>query len=219
MSDGEPEVPRTPPPPSYTDDEGELAVRIARDTVDSAASGKQSKAFQIPAKFNEKCGVFVTLNTWPKEELRGCIGYPQPIFPLAKALIKAAEGATEDPRFPPLRREELDGIVVEVSIMTPPELVQVKKTKDYPREIAVGVDGLIAAQGPYKGLLLPQVAVDWNWGVEEFLSQTCMKAGLMPDAWLEESTKIYRFQSEIFGEETPRGVVKRRMLGVPHAGP
>jgi len=212
-------VPRTPPLPSYTDDEGELAVRIARDTVDSVASGIKTRAFQIPAKFNEKCGVFVTINTWPKEELRGCIGYPQPIFPLTKALIMAAEGATEDPRFQPLRGEELDHIVVEVSIMTTPELIRVRRTKDYPKEVAIGVDGLIASQGPYKGLLLPQVAVDWAWEVEEFLSQTCMKAGLMPDAWLEESTKIYRFQSEIFGEETPRGMVKRRLLGVPHAGP
>lgn len=194
-------------------------MRIARDAVDTYTYGKPTKGFRIPAKFNEKCGVFVTLNTWPQEVLRGCIGYPQPIFPLGKALIKAAEGATEDPRFLPLRKEELDGIVVEVSIMTPPELISVKKTKEYPKEVTVGVDGLMVAQGPYRGLLLPQVATEWNWGAEEFLSQTCMKAGLMPDAWLDESTKIHRFQSEIFGEETPRGVVKRRRLGVPHASP
>ena len=203
----------------YTDEEGELAVRIAREIVDSHTKGKASKLFQIPQKFNEKSGVFVTLNTWPKEELRGCIGYPQPVFPLIKAIIKAAEGATEDPRFLPLREEELDNLTVEVSLLTPPDLIQVKKPKDYLKEITIGVDGLIVSQGPYRGLLLPQVAVEWNWGAEEFLSQTCIKAGLQPNAWLDETTKLSKFQSEIFAETSPRGDVKRRILGASHVSP
>jgi uncharacterized protein (TIGR00296 family) len=204
---------------SYTSEEGELAVRIARDTVDSYVVNKPFKAFQVPAKFNEKSGVFVTLNTWPEQELRGCIGYPQPVLPLVKALIKAAEESTGDPRFPALRKDELDHVVVEVTILTPPELIQVKKTKDYVKEVSIGTHGLIAAQGMLRGLLLPQVPVEWNWDTEEFLAQTCMKAGLTPDAWLDESTKIYRFRGEIFAEEKPRGSVKRHLLGVPHAGP
>jgi len=204
---------------SYTSEEGELAVRIARDTVDSYVVNKPFKAFQVPAKFNEKSGVFVTLNTWPEQELRGCIGYPQPVLPLVKALIKAAEESTGDPRFPALRKDELDHVVVEVTILTPPELIQVKKTRDYVKEVSIGTHGLIAAQGMLRGLLLPQVPVEWNWDTEEFLAQTCMKAGLTPDAWLDESTKIYRFRGEIFAEEKPRGSVKRHLLGVPHAGP
>jgi uncharacterized protein (TIGR00296 family) len=204
---------------SYTSEEGELAVRIARDTVDSFVVNKPFKAFQVPAKFNEKSGVFVTLNTWPEQELRGCIGYPQPVLPLVKALIKAAEESTGDPRFPALRKDELDHVVVEVTILTPPELIQVKKTRDYVKEVSIGTHGLIAAQGMLRGLLLPQVPVEWNWDTEEFLAQTCMKAGLTPDAWLDEDTKIYRFRGEIFAEEKPRGSVKRHLLGVPHAGP
>jgi uncharacterized protein (TIGR00296 family) len=204
---------------SYTSEEGELAVRIARDTVDSYVVNKPFKAFQVPAKFNEKSGVFVTLNTWPEQELRGCIGYPQPVLPLVKALIKAAEESTGDPRFPALRKDELDHVVVEVTILTPPELIQVKKTRDYVKEVSIGTHGLIAAQGMLRGLLLPQVPVEWNWDTEEFLAQTCMKAGLTPDAWLDEDTKIYRFRGEIFAEEKPRGSVKRHLLGVPHAGP
>ena len=204
---------------SYTSEEGELAVRIARDTVDSYVVKKPYKGFQVPAKFNEKSGVFVTLNTWPERELRGCIGYPEPTFPLAKALIKAAEESTKDPRFPALRKDELDHVVVEVTILTPPELIQVKKTMDYVKEVSVGTHGLIAAQGMLRGLLLPQVPVEWNWDAEGFLAQTCMKAGLTPDAWLDEDTKIYRFRGEIFAEEKPRGTVKRHLLSVPHAGP
>jgi uncharacterized protein (TIGR00296 family) len=204
---------------SYTSEEGELAVRIARDTVDSYVVKKPYKGFLIPAKFNEKSGVFVTLNTWPEQELRGCIGYPEPILPLAKALVKAAEESTRDPRFSALRKDELDHVAVEVTILTPPELVRVEKTKDYVKEVRIGIHGLIAAQGMLRGLLLPQVPVEWNWDAEEFLAQTCMKAGLTPDAWLDEDTKIYRFKGEIFAEEKPRGTVKRHLLGVPHAGP
>ncbi len=204
---------------SYTQEEGELAVRVARDTVDAYVTGKSQGDFKIPSKFNEDSGVFVTLNTWPEQDLRGCIGYPQPIFPLIKALIKAAEESTRDPRFPALRKEELDRIVVEVTILTPPELIRVKKVRDYVKEVTIGVHGLIVAHGMLRGLLLPQVPVEWGWEAEEFLAQTCMKAGLTPDAWLDESTKIYRFRGEIFGEQGPRGPVKRHVLGVPRAGP
>ncbi len=204
---------------SYTDEDGKIAVQIARDTVDSCTVKKPGREFPIPEKFNEKRGVFVTINTWPKEELRGCIGYPQPMFPLAKALVKAAEGVTEDPRFPPLKMEELKHIVVEVSIMTPLELITVKKPKDYVSQVKVGSDGLMVAQGPFRGLLLPQVPVEWSWDVQDFLSQVCIKAGLLPDAWLDEATRLYRFRSEIFSEVEPYGPIKRRILGVTHAGP
>ena len=204
---------------AYTDEEGSLAVQIARDAVDSHTADRPGKEFRIPERFNEKRGVFVTLSTWPGMDLRGCIGYPQPLFPLAKALVKAAEGATEDPRFPRLRKEELDKIVVEVSIMTPLELIEVKKPKDYLSVVRIGIDGLVAAQGSFRGLLLPQVPVEWDWDVEEFLSQVCVKAGLLPDAWLDESMRLYRFSSEILSEEEPRGIAKRRLLGGSVARP
>ncbi len=202
---------------AYTTEEGELAVRIARDAVDAHATRRPSRAFPVPPRFNEKAGAFVTLNTHPEGDLRGCIGYPSPFFPLIRALVRAAEGACEDPRFPRLQGDEVDRIVVEVSLLTNPELVEVKKPRDYARAIAVGVDGLIAAQGKARGLLLPQVPVEWGWGPEEFLSETCLKAGLLPDAWLEETTRIYKFQSEVFAETEPRGAVVRRDLAAEHA--
>ncbi|OGS49695.1 MAG: AMMECR1 domain-containing protein [Euryarchaeota archaeon RBG_16_68_12] len=202
---------------AYTGGEGELAVRIARDAVEAHVAPRPMRAFPVPPRFNEKAGAFVTLNTHPEGNLRGCIGYPSPFFPLVKALVRAAEGACEDPRFPPLLRDEVDRIVVEVSLLTNPELIEVEKPKDYAKAVTIGVDGLIAAKGPARGLLLPQVPVEWGWGPEEFLSEACMKAGLLPDSWLDESTRIYKFQSEVFAETEPRGAVVRRDLAAEHA--
>jgi hypothetical protein len=89
----------------------------------------------------------------------------------------------------------------------------VKKPTEYAAKIKVGKDGLIVERGMFKGLLLPQVPVEWKWDEEEFLCQCCIKAGLLPDNWLLEGTKIYRFQAIIFEEEKPRGEVKRKNLG------
>lgn len=192
--------------------EGELAVRIARKVVEAEVLKKNPGKLDMPESFMEKRGVFVTINTYPLHELRGCIGYPEPIFPLGTALVKAAQGACYDPRFPPLGPEEVDHIVIEVTVLTPPELIEGDR-RDLPRRVVVGRDGLIAERGPFRGLLLPQVPVEWNWDAETFLCQTCMKAGLPPDCWLDPDTKIYRFQGEIFSEVEPRGRVVRRTLG------
>ncbi len=196
----------------YTDHEGDLAVRIARDALEAFVLGRARQPVEIPKRFEEKAGAFVTLNEHPSGELRGCIGYPQPFFALLKSIEKGAEGAAQDPRFPPLRPQELDHVSVEVSILTPPELIEVKKPKDLPKHVTVGVDGLNVAQGPFRGLLLPQVAVDNKLDAEEFLSEACMKAGLLPDAWLDPATRVYKFQADVFGEVEPRGPVMRRSL-------
>ncbi len=201
---------------AYSDEEGRLAVKIARETIDNFVHARPLPTLNVPERFNEKAGAFVTLNTFPEGELRGCIGYPSPFFPLIKALVKAAEGACEDPRFPPLQRDEVDRVLVEVSLLSRPELVDVRRPKEYPHAIAIGRDGLIVAQGPARGLLLPQVPVEWRWSPEEFLSEACMKAGLLPDAWLDDATRIYSFQAEIFSEVGPRGSVERRALGAEH---
>ena len=202
---------------AYSDEEGRLAVKIAREAVDSYVRRRPLPSVSVPERFNEKAGAFVTLNTHPEGHLRGCIGYPSPFFPLIKALVKAAEGACEDPRFPALPEDEVDRVVVEVSLLTRPELLEVKKPKEYAKAISVGRDGLIVAQGPARGLLLPQVPTEWGWGAEEFLSEVCMKAGLLPDAWLDDETRIYTFQAEIFSEAEPRGDVVRRDLGAENA--
>ena len=101
---------------------------------------------------------------------------------------------------------------MEISILTPPQLIEVKNPMEYSKEIKIGQDGLIVEKGWCKGLLLPQVPVECDWNEEEFLSNCCMKAGLPPDAWLLRGTNIYKFQAIIFEEETPKGKIKRKEL-------
>ncbi|NPA74996.1 MAG: TIGR00296 family protein [Euryarchaeota archaeon] len=197
---------------AYTDEEGEFAVKAARKTVE-AFFEKKDPEFEFPPKFEEKSGVFTTISTYPHHNLRGCIGFPEPYFPLKEALIKSALAAAfDDPRFPPLRREELEHVVFEVSLLTPPEEIVVNKRKDLLKEIVIGKHGLIADRGLYRGLLLPQVPVEWHWNVKQFLEQTCMKAGLPPNCWKDKRTRFYRFTAEIFEEETPHGKIRRKEI-------
>src|SRR5256712_6387680 len=203
----------------YPDREGELAVRIAREALEAFVLRREKRGFEVPRRFEVKSGAFVTLATHPDGELRGCIGYPQPFFPLIKSIEKGAEGAAEDPRFPRLSPEELDRVTVEVSILTPPQLIEVKKPKDLAKHVTLGADGLSVAQGPYRGLLLPQVAAEYGWDAAEFLSEACMKAGLLADAWLDPATRVYKFQAEVFAETKPRGPIVRRTLEAARAGP
>jgi uncharacterized protein (TIGR00296 family) len=203
---------------SYADRDGELAVHIAREALEAHVVKRVKRTVEVPKAFEEKSGAFVTLNEHPSGLLRGCIGYPQPFFPLVKSIEKGAEGAAEDPRFPRLTPEELDRVTVEVSILTPPQLIEVKKPKDLAKSVTLGVDGLSVAQGPYRGLLLPQVAVEYAWDAAEFLSEACMKAGLLADAWLDPATRVYKFQAEVFAETQPRGPVVRRTLEAARAG-
>lgn len=198
--------------------EGEFLVQLARKAVEEYL--KTGKHVNIPENLSEKllqpCGVFVTINSLENQEkeLRGCIGYPYPSTPLAEAVIDSAiNAATHDPRFPPVRLNELNRVVFEISVLTPPQRIEVKNPKEYCSKIKVGEDGLIIERGFCKGLLLPQVPVEWEWDEEEFLCQCCNKAGLPPDQWLIEGTKIYKFQAIIFEEEKPRGEIKRKALG------
>ncbi|WP_455392939.1 TIGR00296 family protein [[Eubacterium] cellulosolvens] len=197
----------------YKIDDGILAIRIARAVIEHHIKRKDIPKFEVPEHFLEKSGVFVTLNKYPKKTLRGCIGYPEPNFPLLEALIDSAKSAsTRDPRFPPVNPKELNKIIIEVSILTPPVLLKAKKPGDYVNKIKIGRDGLIIEKGMYRGLLLPQVPVEWGWDVREFLSQTCVKAGLLADCWFEKDTKIYKFSAEIFTETEPNGKVKRKKI-------
>ena len=100
---------------------------------------------------------------------------------------------------------------IEVSVLTPPEPIE-GPPHERPKKIKVGRDGLIVKKGIYSGLLLPQVPIEWGWDEEEFLSETCWKAGLPPDCWLDGDTEVYRFTAEIFEEEHPNGPVKRKPL-------
>ncbi len=198
-------------------EEGNFLIQLARNAVkEYLTTGKTVKTPEnTPKKLFEHCGVFVTINSLKNGEktLRGCIGYPYPTNPLAEAVIDSAiSAAIQDPRFHPLSLKELCNVVFEVSVLTPPELIEVKKPEEYVAKIKVGEDGLIVEKGFFKGLLLPQVPVEWGWCEEEFLCHCCVKAGLSPDSWLTKGAKIYRFSAIIFGEETPQGEVKRLHL-------
>ena len=193
-------------------EEGKKAVVFARGTIEKYVGCSKGSIAELNDNFNEKQGVFVSIHTYPGHDLRGCIGIPMPIMPLKQAIIQAGQSATQDPRFPPLEKDEMDSIIIEVTILTKPLLIKVDKPQDYLKEIEIGRDGLIVEQGFFKGLLLPQVPVEQDWDKEEFLSHTCLKAGLMPDAWFDKATKISKFSGQIFSEIKPRGEIKEKKL-------
>ncbi len=205
--------------------EGELAVHLARKAIeDCLNNGIKLAPDNLPKVFNEKRGVFVTLNTTEtpylntgtvqgikRKELRGCIGRPYPVLPLGEAIIVSAiNAARDDPRFNPVKPEEIEHLLIEVSVLTVPKRINAKP-KDITDKIVIGRDGLIVATGRCSGLLLPQVAVEHGFDCTEFLCQTCMKAGLMPDAWLN-GAEVYSFEGQIFEELTPGGEVSEKIL-------
>ena len=192
-----------------TETEGRAAVKLARKTIETflsegKLSGHQESGRDLSPVFGENRGVFVTLTE--DGLLRGCIGHPYPDSTLKEAILDSAvSAATRDPRFPPVGKEELNSIVVEVTILTQPEKINVPP-KDLPDNVEIGKHGLIVKQGYYQGLLLPQVAPENNMDAIDFLSHTCMKAGLSPDAWVN-GAEVYRFEGQIFKETEPEGEV------------
>ena len=196
-------------------EDGKLLVGLARESIEGHFRGSENpvKGEDFPERLEAMAGVFVTLETYHARDLRGCIGYPEPALPLHEGTARAAlSAAFGDPRFPPLLEDELDKILVEVSILTAPEPMDVKNPRDYLNEIEIGKHGLIVERDVYRGLLLPQVPVDQGWDVEEFLCYACQKAGLMPDAWIDARTKVYRFSGIVFMEQEPRGGVVEKIL-------
>jgi len=193
-------------------EEGIKAVQFARSVVEQFVKKRSIPTFELKGIFLKKQGVFTTLHTHPEHELRGCIGIPLPLMNLKEGIIESAKSATRDPRFPPLKEDEIDQIIIELTILTKPELINVERPEDYLSRIELGRDGLIIEQGYYKGLLLPQVPIEHGWQKEEFLSHTCMKAGLLPDAWIDKNTKIFKFSGQIFTEATPKGIIREKNL-------
>ncbi len=196
-----------------SDQDGETIVKTSRATVtEYLMTGKKINLHEdFKSKFSYNSGVFVTLNK--KENLRGCIGFPIPVKKLYQSLVEAAiASATEDPRFPPVKCEELNEISFEVTILTPPEEVKVTNPHEYLNKIKVGRDGLIVKWEFGSGLLLPQVPVEYGWNEEEFLNHTCEKAGAPSDCWKSKSTIILQFEGIIFRETKPNGNVERVSL-------
>jgi uncharacterized protein (TIGR00296 family) len=203
----------------FTIEEGEMLVNFARENIEYFLQNdrKLPVSEEIKEKFKDKYGAFVTLNRYDESvnPLRGCIGYIEPTYSLYEVIHRVSiSSAIEDPRFPSVELEELGKIVIELSILTPPKLIQVNDPEEYSKKIVIGRDGLIAERGMRRGLLLPQVPVDHgrNWDVKTFISHTCSKAWLDPEAWRDLTTKIYSFQAILFEEETPRGQVMRKYL-------
>lgn len=195
-----------------TDGEGKMAVQLARNAIESYLdTGEMLEAseIQLPDIFNENRGVFVTLNK--HGELRGCIGHPYADSPLRHSLTYSAlSAALRDPRFPQVHAEEMSDITVEITVLTKPELMDMPP-KELPASIKIGRHGLIVKSGYQQGLLLPQVAPEHGMDEIEFLSHTCMKAGLPHDAWVS-GAEVYCFEGQIFSEKEPNGEIEEKLF-------
>jgi AmmeMemoRadiSam system protein A len=170
----------------------QLLLTLAREAL---AAHVGTAAAHVPGHveiLDRDRGAFVSLHI--RGELRGCIGHIEPNEPLGRVVPRCAVAAgTTDPRFPPITPAELDELDIEISLLGPLEPIA------GPQEIETGRHGLVVEHGWQRGLLLPQVATEWNWDRETFLAQTCHKAGLPKDAW-KHGAKIWRFEAEVFGE-------------------
>jgi AmmeMemoRadiSam system protein A len=181
-----------------TDEQKRALVEHARAAVEAEVTGRsQSSRHEDAAgaaNVPPAAGAFVTIKR--RGELRGCLGTLEIRRGLAAEVARcAADAASEDPRFPPVAIDELPELAVEVSVLGPLEPID----PNQPGAFEIGRHGLVVEQGRHRGLLLPQVATEWGWTSEQFLRQTCAKAGLPPDAW-QRGARVYRFSAEVFGE-------------------
>jgi AmmeMemoRadiSam system protein A len=176
-------------------------LNLARRTLESlpdrgAGLPKEASPEEedVPERLRIEQGAFVTLHTLPGD-LRGCIGYVEPVAPLYRTVMEnTVNAARRDPRFTPVEPDEVESIRIEISAMSPPQPIGSVE------EIEVGRHGLIISQGLTRGLLLPQVATEYDWDRQTFLEHTCLKAGLSPDAWKDDRTRIEAFSADVFSE-------------------
>ena len=194
---------------NISDSDGKILVKMARTVVTKyLTNNTKALDHDFKEKFSFNAGVFVTIND--KSGLRGCIGYPLAVKKLSDALTDAAISAsTDDPRFPSIRQNELNDLVFEVTVLTSPEEISTNSPDEIIQEIKIGRDGLIIEKDSQSGLLLPQVPVEYNWNVIDFLNHTCHKAGLPNDSLTDKDTKISKFQGVIFREILPNGEIIR----------
>lgn len=172
-----------------------VLLKTARKSIENTLANKGNPKVKSDSPIlKEKRGAFVTLTK--NGMLRGCIGYIHALKRLDETIIEMAQAAAfRDPRFPPVTKDEINELEIEISVLTP-----IKEIDDV-NEIEVGKHGIIIERSGYSGLLLPQVATDYGWDRETFLEHTCQKAGLPTDAWKKEGTKIKIFSADIFHEE------------------
>ncbi|MBN2206505.1 MAG: AmmeMemoRadiSam system protein B [Candidatus Aminicenantes bacterium] len=181
------------PDVALSDEEKKGLLRLARTAVETSVRTGRAPDADVGAdapNLTAARGAFVTIKK--RGRLRGCIGFAEPVLPLATAVVRAAAAAaTEDPRFPPVDESELGELEYELSVLTPARRIQ------NPKEVRVGTHGLIIAQGGRRGLLLPQVPVEQGWNRDRFLRQACLKAGLPETAW-QTGAEIYVFEAIVF---------------------
>ena len=177
----------------YSRQERELLLQLAHRSIEAALEGRKLDLTAPTPHLEEMRGAFTTLHL--QGRLRGCIGYVVPTHSLYRTVADTAQAAAfDDPRFRPVTVEEAPHLSVEISVLSPPQPIR-------PEDVVPGVHGLIVSQGGRRGLLLPQVPVEWHWDHDTFLSQTCLKAGLPSDAWLQ-GIDLQAFTAEVFGDET-----------------
>ncbi|RME22426.1 MAG: AmmeMemoRadiSam system protein A [Deltaproteobacteria bacterium] len=184
---------------TLTTEQRKRLLEIARNTIaEQLERGSYTPQGSDDEALNRPCGAFVTLHI--DGQLRGCIGTFTSSRPLVQTVQEmAVSAAFRDPRFPPLTREELDRVDLEISVLSPLRPV------DDPEEIEVGRHGIYITRGFYSGVLLPQVATEYGWDRETFLDHTCLKAGLPPGCWRDPDTRIEVFEAEVFGEKDIEG--------------
>ncbi|MEM2007126.1 MAG: TIGR00296 family protein [Sulfolobales archaeon] len=191
-------------------DDGILLVRTARRAVEEyLQSGRVIEPPDVGGVLQARGMSFTTIRRISEGEykLRGCIGYLSPVEPLIRNVITTAlAAALEDPRFEPVSADELDQLVFEVSVLSVPRDME-STGRERAREVVIGRDGLVAEYRVYKGVLLPEVPIEYCWDEETFLSETCVKAGMSPDCWLSEKVRIKKFTARVFKETSPRGSV------------
>lgn len=170
----------------------QLLLRLARDTITAHVTGAPAPAPDLEGVLAQPGAAFVTLHA--HGDLRGCIGHLDRDEPLGRVIPRCAIGAcSHDPRFPPVSVAELPAIDIELSLLGAMEPIAGAG------DVEVGRHGLVVESGWQRGLLLPQVAVEWHWDAATFLAQTCRKAGAPADAW-KSGAKLWRFEAEVFGE-------------------
>ena len=184
----------SPPESRFSPEDQRVLLSLARAAIAGAFTGRPASApAGGPACLSLHRGVFVTLEV--KGKLRGCIGVVEGAEPLRASVPHCAESAAfRDPRFPPLRAEETGDLRIEISVLS--ALAEIA-----PEAVEIGKHGLVAASGDRRGLLLPQVATEHRLTREQFLAETCRKAGLPPDAWGRPGTRLFGFTCEVFHEE------------------
>ncbi|OYT37855.1 MAG: AMMECR1 domain-containing protein [Desulfurococcales archaeon ex4484_58] len=205
-------------PDELSFEDGVFLVKLARKTLrEKLVKNIEIKPpLDTPKHLLRPGMVFTTIEKFLGENqyaLRGCIGFLSPIYSLVKATIKSTiEAALNDPRFPPMTSDELDQVVLEVTVLSLPEEIVVDNRWDLPAKINIGRDGLVVEKGFFKGTLLPMVPIEYCWDQETFLAETCIKARLPPDCWLDKNVKVSKYVGKAFKEKTPNGEIYERDL-------